>query len=152
VIWLFAGLGAVVVVVIGLVVIGRETARLATSARPAVFDVADAVEFIADALSPAAQGRLSHDDVRWILLADADLLEEASVAPEGRFPWSRPAPVAGRPLDADDEAVVDQDVAVARILVAADAAARDVADEDVAEVLDLRLVYLERIGAVGGQA
>lgn len=144
----FGLIGLALIVVIGLVVVGRETARLAIAPRPAVFDMEEAVEFIADRISAPAQGRLSHEDVRWILLADADLLEEASVEPEGRFPWSRrPTPVPGRTLD-----VVDQDLAVARILAAADESNRDLADADIAEVLDQRLVYLERIGAIGGQA
>lgn len=127
--WLFAILGLVVVVVIGLVVLGRETSRLATSVRPAVFDLSEAVEFIADRLPVAVQGRLSHDDVRWVLLSDADLLE--SVAGEGE---------------------VDPDEAVARILAAADDSGRDLDDADVVAVLDGRTAYLEAIGAIGPQA
>lgn len=129
VLWLFAVLGLVVVVVIGLVVLGRETSRLATSARPAVFDMTEAVEFIADRLPADAQGRLSHDDVRWVLLADADLLE--SVADEGE---------------------VDPDEAVARILDAADRSGRALEDDDVVAVLDGRTAYLEAIGAIGPEA
>lgn len=169
-IWLFAVLGLMVVVAIGLVLIGRETARLAGSARPAVFDLAEATDFIADRLAPEVQARISHGDVRWILLADADLLEEATADPdERRFPWSRRPLVVGRPIpvrDADGEVidpghdgpadpfgqVVDEDLAVARILTAAEEAGRDLADEDIAAVLDCRLAYLEAIGAVGGQA
>jgi len=76
--WLFAVLGLALIVGIGLVLIGRETARLAASPRPAVFDMTEAVEFIADRLPADTQARISHDDVRWILLADAELLEEAT--------------------------------------------------------------------------
>lgn len=133
--WLFALLGLVIVVVIALVALGRETARLSGEARPAVFDVAQAVDFIADRLPVDAQARLSHDDVRWILLADADLLEEAT-----------------RPLDDDEEEVdevVDEDHALARLLALADASGRDLLDEDLLAVLDVRLAYLEAIGAIG---
>ena len=166
-IWVFAAVGLALVVVIGLVVVGRETARLAAAARPAVFDLEEAVEFIAERLPPDSQARMSHDDVRWVLRADADLLEEATAgAPEGRYPWSRPPadaaaeepePVPGATVDelgqvVEDEHTVDADHAVARILAEADRAGRDVADEDVAAVLDARLEYLEAIGAVGGQA
>ncbi len=170
-IWVFAVLGLVLVVVIGLVVVGRETARLASQARPAVFELSEAVDFIADRLPLDTQARISHDDVRWILLADADLLEEATADPdERRYPWSRkPRLVAGRPIPVRDErgevvapgtdgppdpfgGVVDEDVAVARLLAAAEAAGRDLADEDVAAVLDARMAYLEAIGAVGGRA
>jgi hypothetical protein len=143
VLWLFGLLGVVMVVVIGLVVIGRETARLAAAARPAVFDMAEAVEFIADRLPPETQARISHDDVRWVLLADADLLEESTAAPVAR----------GDDTGAEDERiVVDEDAAVARILALADASGREIADEDVAAVLDGRAAYLEAIGAVGPQA
>ncbi len=139
VLWLFGVLGLVVVVVIGLVVVGRETARLSVAARPAVFDMAEAVDFIADRLPPEAQARLSHDDVRWVLLADADLLERNSAEPVS---------------DADDDAflVVDETDAVARILAIADESGRDLADEDVVSVLDGRSAYLEAIGAVGPEA
>ena len=136
--WLFALLGLVIVVVIGLVVLGRETARLATSVRPAVFDMTEAVAFIADRLPAGTQARISHDDVHWILIADADLLEEAE-AYEGD--------------DEDDEVqVVDEDAAVARILELADTSGRDLADEDIVAVLDGRSAYLEAIGAIGPEA
>lgn len=168
--WLFAVLGLVVIVVIGLLLVGRETARLAGAARPAVFDLTEATEYIADRLAPEVQARISHDDVRWVLLADADLLEEATADPdERRFPWSRRPLVAGRPIPVRDDdgqvvgsgddsppdpfgQVVDEDLAVARILTAAEESGRDLADEDIAAVLDARLGYLEAIGAVGGEA
>ena len=134
---LFGLLGLVVVVVIGLVVLGRETARLAAAPRPAVFDVEEAVAYIADRLPSEVQARLSHDDVRWVLLTDADLLEEA----EG---FDDP--------EAEEDHVVDEDAAVARILAVADGSGREIADEDVVAVLDGRLAYLEAIGAIGPEA
>ena len=140
--WLFALLGLVIVVVIGLVVLGRETARLATAARPAVFDMTQAVDFIADRLPAETQARISHDDVRWVLMADADLLDEATAEPD---------PHAPDPLEELPQ-IVDEDAAVARILELADSSGRDLADEDVVAVLDARLAYLEAIGAIGPEA
>lgn len=169
-IWLFALLGLVLIGVIGLVLVGRETARLARAARPAVFDLAEATEFIADRVAPSVQARISHDDVRWILLADADLLEEATAdTEERRFPWSRRRLVEGRRIPVRDTGgevvegadegppdpfgqVVDEDLAVARLITAAETSGRDLADEDIAAVLDARLAYLAAIGAVGGPA
>ncbi len=135
---MLAGVGVVLVVVLGLVAVGRETGRLARAARPAVFDMEEAVDYIADRLPPAVAGRLTHDDVRWVLRADADLLESATEDPAGDGPDRR--------LE-----VVDEDAAVARILAASDDAGRDLADEDVAAVLDARMAYLDAIGAVGPQ-
>lgn len=155
--WIFLIVGLVLVVVIGLVVLGRETARLADVARPAVFDMTEAVEFIADRLPLDTQARISHDDVRWVLLADADLLEEATAEPSA----------ASAPDDQDDDGlgdgpggepddgeaqIVDEDAAVARILELADGSGRDLADGDVVAVLDGRMAYLEAIGAIGPRA
>lgn len=137
--WLFALVGLIVVVGIGLVVLGRETARLSAVARPAVFEVDEAVDWIADRLPAAVQARISHDDVRWVLLADVDLLEEATAEDGHDEP------------DGEDH-VVDEDAAVARILARADRSGRDLADEDVVAVLDARSAYLEAIGAVGPAA
>lgn len=147
-IWLFGVVALVAVVVIGLVVVGGETARLATVARPAVFDLGEAVDFIAERLPADSQARLSHDDVKWVLLADADLLEGSTAGPaERRYPWSRRPALAERPVE-----VVDEDQAVAHIIAAAEASGRDLADEDIVAVLDTRLAYLAAIGAVGPQA
>ncbi len=140
--WIFLLLGLVVVVVIGLVVLGRETARLSDVARPAVFDMTEAVEFIADRLPAETQARISHEDVRWILLADADLIEDATA--------EELAQVAAE-LDEEPQ-VVDEDAAVARVLELADGTGRDLADEDIVAVLDARLAYLEAIGAIGPEA
>lgn len=146
-IWIFAVVALVAVVCIGLVVIGRETSRLSLSARPAVFDVAEAVEFIADQLSPEIQAQISHEDVRWVLLADADLLEEATADPtEPRFPWSKPKAIEGRDLQ---DQVLDEDLAVARILELADRSDRELTDDQIVAVLDLRLDYLRAIDAIG---
>ena len=131
---LLIALAVLGVVVLALVVVGRETFRLRTSARPAVFDLEEAVDFIADRLEESDAGRLTLDDVRWILRADVDLLERATDDP-----------------DADGPEVVDEDDAVARILQRADAEDRDLEDADIAAVLDGRSAYLEAIGAVGPQ-
>ena len=131
---LLVALAVLGVVVLALVVVGRETFRLRTSARPAVFDLEEAVDFIADRLDEGVAGRLTLDDVRWILRADVDLLERATDDP-----------------DAEGPEVVDEDDAVARILERADAEDRDLEDADIAAVLDGRSAYLEAIGAVGPQ-
>ena len=151
--WLFGLLGLVIVVVIALVALGRETARLSGEARPAVFDVSQAVDFIADRLPVDAQARLSHDDVRWILLADADLLEDATrpLDEDEDEVEDDPVELAELVVSGDDEhdRVVDEDHALARLLALADASGRDLLDEDVLAVLDARLAYLEAIGAIG---
>ena len=132
----FFVIALVVIVAIALVAVGGVTARLARTAQPAVFDLEEAVGYIADVLPEDVAGRLTHDDVRWILRADVDLLEEAS-----------DDDVPDAPIE-----VVDEDHAVARILHRADREDRDLLDEDVVAVLDARTGYLEQIGAIGPRA
>lgn len=148
-IWIFAVVGLLLVTAIALVVVGRETERLAARPRPAIFDVHEAVDWIADRLSPGAQGRLTHDDVHWILLTDADLIEDVSGDPhEGPYPWSRIEEPEEDPDD-PERPTMDEDFAVARLLAEADATGRELVDEDIAEVLEVRTAYLEAIGAIG---
>jgi membrane protein implicated in regulation of membrane protease activity len=132
----FFVIALLVVVAIALVAVGGVTARLARTAQPAVFDLEEAVGYIADALPEENAGRLTHDDVRWILRTDVDLLEEAS-----------DDEVADAPIE-----VVDEDHAVARILHRAERDDRELLDADVVAVLDARTGYLEAIGAIGPQA
>lgn len=153
--WIFLIVGLVLVVVIGLVVLGRETARLSDVARPAVFELTEAVDFIADRLPPDTQARISHDDVRWVLLADADLLEDATAElPEPPASPDEEGAIEETPADdgEPERQVVDEDAAVARILEAADESGRDISDADIVAVLDGRLAYLEAIGAIGPRA
>ena len=132
-IWVYVVVTVVLVVVIALVTIGRETFTLRTTARPAVFDMEEAVYFIAERLPEEVAGRLTHDDVRWVLLTDVELLEEAG---------------ANEDSDLSPE-VFDEDASVAAIIGRAEAEKRELDDADVVAVLDGRLGYLQAIGAIG---
>lgn len=127
---------AAVVVVIALVAVGREVGRLEARTRPAVLQIDEAVAYIAERLPSEVAGRISHDDVRWVLGADADLLEE----------------VTDETVDPDEEDVVDEDAAVALILSRAADERPDLSDDDVVAVLGARLEYLAEIGAIGPEA
>ena len=63
----FIGVTAIVVFVIAAVVIGRETSRLSTSAPRPVYDIDEAVVWIADRLPDEVSAELSHADVRQII-------------------------------------------------------------------------------------
>lgn len=133
-IFVFAALAVLAVVAIGFFAVGRETTLLRFRARSAVFELEEAVAFIAEELPVDVASRISRDDVRWILGADVDRLEEATVDSDD-------------PDAATD--IVDQDSTVARILQLADEQERDLADEDIVAVLDARTRYLQAIGAIG---
>ena len=70
----FVVLAAAVVFVIAAVLIGRETSRLAASPPRPVFDMDEAVVWIADRLPEAVAAQLSHRDVRQILQWSIDHL------------------------------------------------------------------------------
>ncbi len=123
---------AIAVVVIGLVAVGRETFIASHTIRQAVFDMNEAVDFVSEGLDDRSAGRLTPDDVRWILQVDADLIEEAA---------------------GGSERILDADEAAAAVLVRLDGERlANIDEQDVAAVLTLRSRYLEAIGAVGARA
>lgn len=127
-----------VVLVVGTAfyAVGREVVLLEQRVAPSVYELEEAIVFIADLLPEDVAGRISHDDVRWILRVDAEELEAATAE----------AVAAG-----DEDEVVDPDGAVGRVL-ARTGERPDLLDEDVVAVLDARLTYLKAIGAVGDEA
>lgn len=128
---------AVLVVGIAFYAVGREVVLLEDRARPAVFELEEAIAFIADRLPDEVTARISHDDVRWVLRADAEVLEEATAEDVA--------------MGFDIE-VLDEDGAVGRVLARVADERPDLLDEDVVAVLDARMEYLQAIGAVGRPA
>ena len=117
---------------LALVVVGRETFRLRTGPAGGVRPRGGGRLHRRPPRTTTWPAALTHDDVRWILRADVDLLEEATDDP-----------------DAEGAEIVDEDAAVARILHRADEEDRGLDDADVAAVLAGRGAYLAAIGAVG---
>lgn len=134
---LLAVVALVLVVAIALYAIGREVVLLEGRVAPAVFELEEAIPFIADRLPDQVTARVSHDDVRWVLITDAGVLEEAT---------------AEAVAQGEEDEVLDEDGAVGRVLERASDERPDLADEDVVAILDARLEYLQAIGAVGTEA
>ena len=137
--WIFAVVAVLVIVGIALVAVGKVTAELAGTTRVSVFDLDEAVGYIADRLALDTAGQLSYDDVRTILGWHLDYFEERGVATENRLDDLPVVPV-----------VTDDDGSVAYVLGRVSDAGLAVADEQVVEVLDLQMAYLDAIGAIGG--
>lgn len=143
-IWVFVVLGAVVVFAIAAGVVGSVSFRLGHEPQAAIFDVEEAVEVVADELPEAAQARLTHAEVRSLILTTLDHLRDKGVT---AMPGEELAE-----LDPDDDIVVDDHVLLADILGAVEAQDLDVADEDAALVVDALLRHLDEIGALGPRA
>lgn len=126
---------------IALTVVRATSDRLGAQPRVAVYDLDEAIEFVAARLPVESAGRLSYDDVRLILEARLDALEDVGVAvPDGaEFP--------------DGPAVFIEEVdVVAKVLAGLEGTVHDLLDEDVALVLAFEADYVVAIGAIGPEA
>lgn len=140
----FAIVSAIGVFVIAAVVIGREARRLDAVAPRAVWQLDEALEFVAAALPAQTQSRLTPDELGELLRAHIAWLHARGLQPDN---------VTDRPQDIADPVVVD-DVTLAAYLLA-EAERRGVAildDVDVVHVVDAHAAYFEAIGAVGPRA
>jgi hypothetical protein len=143
VIWLFVVLAALCSFVVAAVSVGSVTARLSTRARRSVYDLDEAVSFVADRLPPEITAQASYDDVRAVLewhiayLADKGVLSYKTADDPG----------SGLILVSDDEPVA---YILGRIDdVDADAPGASLTDEQVVVILDAEARYYESIGAIG---
>ena len=137
-IWLFVVLSGLVAFVVAAVAVGSVTAAQAGKARPAVYDLDRAVDFVADRLPADVTAQISYDDVRQILLWHLDHL-----AAKGLASYSVDAAV-------DESLVVlGDDEPLAYILGRADESDRELTDEQVVAVLAAQDDYYRAIGAVG---
>lgn len=141
--WLFVVVAAVAVFAIAAAFVGSEAFRLGHETPAAIFDLEEAVDAVADALPSGAQARLSYDDVRLLILATLDHLRTRGV---GALPGE------DLPAPAEEDIVVEDDVALAAVLGAVEAQGLDVTDEDAALVIQRLLAHLDAIGALGPRA
>lgn len=129
---------ALVAFVVAAVAVGSVTAAQAGKSRPAVYDLNEAVDHVADHLDPEITAVLTYDDVRQVLLWHLDYLEAKGVAS-----YRTDADVDGALV------VVTDDEPIAFILGKADDAELDIADEQIVAILAAQEGYYRRIGAYG---
>lgn len=132
----FAVLELVAVFVMAAVVIGRESNRLSAEPPRPVFDIDEAVEWVAAQVPFEVSAVLSHDDVRHILRWNLDELAALGLS-------------GSAPAVAEELIVVGGREAVEAVLARAREAGRELTADQVGAVLDAQLDYLEAIGAVG---
>jgi hypothetical protein len=140
----FVAVSAALVFVIAAVAVGREARRLDAVAPRAVYEIDDAVQFVASRLAAESQARLTFDDLSTLLRAHLRWLHDKGL---------QPADVIDRRQDIDDDVVVDEDTLTAWLLSEAERRDVEVLDDvDVYRVVRAHLEYFEAIGAVGPQA
>ena len=127
---------AVVAFVIAAVVIGREARRLDGLPRRPVFDLDEAVEFVASRLPFEVAAQLSHDDVRQLLRWHVEYFRTRGVTANGD---GVPAPTV----------VLGRNETVDYLLERAASVGLDVTPPQVHEVVEAQYGYLRAIGAIG---
>jgi hypothetical protein len=143
-VWVFAIGSAVLVFAIAAGTIGREAHRLDAVAPRAVYQLDEAVDFVADRLPADSQARLTPAEVESLLVAHVNWLHEHGLQPD-------------RVVDARqtiaEQVVVSEDALVAHLLGVAEEIGVELLDDvDAVNVVDAHLAYFEAIGAVGPQA
>ena len=134
--WIIAA--ALCTFVIAAVSIGVVSGSLARRPRRSVYDLEEAVDFVADRLAPEVTAEISFEDVRQVLLFHCEYLAEKGIASE------RTADDIGTAL-----VVVPDDEPVAYVLGRVEAAEVPVTDDQVLAILDIETAYYEAIGAFG---
>ncbi len=131
---------AVIVFVIAAVVVGREARRLDAVSPRSIYDVDEAVAFVADHITEASQGRLTLDEVRQLLRIHMSRLHQLGL---------QPGDVTDRRQDIVVPTFLEEVDEIAYVIGGAGVNGLEVEDPDVAEVIDAHLAYLDLIGAVG---
>ena len=125
----------------------RVSSRLSHTRARAVYDLFEAVDFVAERLPDALSAKLSYEDVQEILLWRLDHLRLRGSATYGRGDVTA-TEAEGR----EEEVVTSDDDSVDYVLAQASESGRDIDALDVVVVLDLESQYLEAIGALGPPA
>ena len=142
-IWLFVVLAVLTTFVIAAVSVGSVTARLAGRSRRSVYDLDEAVDFVADRLDPDITAEISYDDVRAVLGWYVDYIREKGI---------------GSYRTADDPGsgliVVGDEERLGFVLGRVDDAETDspgalLTDSQVVAILDANEEYERSIGAIG---
>ena len=141
---LFIVLSAVAVFAIAAGTIGREAHRLDAVAPRVVYEIEEAVEFVADRLPADTQGRLTFEEVQVLLREHLNWMSTKGLQPE-------------KPVDQvqniSETLVVDENTLTAHLLARAGENGVEIVDDiDIVRVVDAHLAYFAAIGAVGPQA
>lgn len=140
-IWLFVAVAVVAVFLIAALTIGREARRLDSVAPRAVYEIEEAVDFVAGTLPGVTQGRLTPDELLQLLVEHLNWLHAKGLLPDK---------VVDRRQDIATPVVVSDDTLLAHLLGAADRLGIELLDDvDVVSVVDGHLAYFDAIGAVG---
>ncbi|HJO41178.1 MAG: hypothetical protein QF837_07600 [Acidimicrobiales bacterium] len=143
---LFAILGSLLVLLIAFVSVAFTVRNLSEISFPSVLEVDDAVEWISERLPEEAAAQLRKDEVFEIIGWWLDSIDSAGLASEHGQEIGE-----GRAKNNQAESVADLDIVVDEVVARALESNEPLNEVAVVVVLDLLIVYLTEIGAIGSQ-
>ena len=141
---LFAIFGCLLVLLIAFVSVASTVRNLSEISFPSVLEVDDAVEWISERLPEEAASQLRRDEVFEIIRWWLDSIDSAGLASEHGEEIGE-----GRAKNNKSESVADLDMAVDEVVARALDSPEPLNEVAVVVVLDLLIVYLTEIGAIG---
>jgi|TARA_B100002003_G_scaffold68438_1_gene63807 hypothetical protein len=145
--WIFIVVGVLVVLAVGFVAVGSALGRLEATVQPAVFEVDDVVDWLAERLPDEAAGQLSRSDVVVIVGWYLDYFGSVGLATRHGQELGEAA------IDEGTDRVVARLDDALEVLVARGMEEPEPLDSvSVAVVTDLLGVYMAEVGAIGGTA
>ncbi len=140
---LFGAVAVIAVFFIAAGTIGREAHRLDAFSPRVVYELATAMDFVAEHLPESTQARLTQDELRKLLVAHLSWLRARGLQPDRIMELRQ---------EITDLVVVDETTAAAFLLGEAEKLGVAILDDvDVVQVVDAHLAYFAAIGAVGPQ-
>lgn len=144
-IWVFVVLALLTTFVIAAVAVGSSTAQLATRARRSVYDLDEAVVFVADQLPTEITAEIGFDDVRAALGWNLDYLQSTGIASAK----AADDPGSGLIVVGDSEPLA---WVLGRLESAEEGSAgSSLSDQQVAAILEANRSYEVSIGAIGDE-
>ena len=143
---LFAIFGSLLVLLIAFVSVAFTVRNLSEISFPSVLEVDDAVEWISERLPDEAAAQLRKDEVFEIIGWWLDSIDSAGLASEHGQEIGE-----GRAKNNQAESVADLDIVVDEVVARALESNEPLNEVAVVVVLDLLIVYLTEIGAIGSQ-
>ena len=143
---LFAIFGSLLVLLIAFGSVAFTVRNLSEISFPSVLEVDDAVEWISERLPEEAAAQLRKDEVFEIIGWWLDSIDSAGLASEHGQEIGE-----GRAKNNQSESVADLDIAVDEVVARALEGNEPLNEVAVVVVLDLLIVYLTEIGAIGSQ-
>jgi len=144
---LFAIFGFLLVLLIAFVSVAFTVRNLSEISFPSVLEVDDAVEWISERLPEEAAAQLRKDEVFEIIGWWLDSIDSAGLASEHGQEIGE-----GRAKNNQAESVADLDIVVDEVVARALESNEPLNEVAVVVVLDLLIVYLTEIGAIGSQS